>query len=679
VSLATVESGVVVQLGLETLRVEAWGRDTVRVQSAIEGVFGPVNDALIARAATPAKVTLERDSAQLEIGRLRVVVTGEGHLSFYVGGDDHPILREPVPERLSGILNGKGRRFERVEDDAYAVTATFESDGNERFYGLGQQQVGRLNLKGCVLTLEQRNGQVSIPVLVSSRGYGIFWNSPSVGRVELATNRTRWVADRARQLDYFVYVGDGPAGIVARYCELTGFPTPLPDWASGFWQSKTRYRSQDELLSVAREYWRRGLPLSVILADFYHWNYLGDWDWDLSEWPDPRAMVEELASHGCHLMVSIWPHVNPRSHNFERLRDAGLLVTRPDGSLATFHFADKGDMGGLDLALYDATNPAARAVLWEAVKRNHYDIGVRAFWVDACEPETTGDDLLPLQSQARYHRGHGTAVSSLFPFLHAEGLRDGLAAAGDGDSLLMARSGWAGSQRLGVALWSGDTLSSWEVLRGQVTAGLNTMVSGIPWWNSDIGGFFGADIADDGFRELLIRWFQFAVFCPIMRLHGLRGLHYSADAFTDCGDDNEVWSFGERAYAIVRGLLFLRERLRPYIRDQVLLASGTGMPPMRPLWFEDPHDPVGVLVEDQFMFGPDLLVAPVLEAGVSSRRLYLPRGAEWRNPWAGSVHPGGTWVTVSAPLEVVPIMVREGSALEVGPGWLDRSEDAGPR
>ena len=320
-------SGVAWAHGVETLLVEAWGQDTIRVQAAIDGAFEPVTDALARTEPTAAMTKVDGDRALVQSGSLRAVVGADGHLAFYRDGADEPLLRHPVGDAALGEQNPDGRTFVRLDDGAYEVSARFEAYPDERLYGLGQHALEHLDLKGMVLELRQRNAEISIPVLISSRGYGFFWNDPSVGRVELASNHTRWVGSRSRQVDFFVYTGPDPTSILTRYYELTGRPRSIPEWTTGYWQSKTRYRTQAELLGVAREQWRRGLPLSVMMVDFFHSTAMGDWDWDPDDWPDPAAMIRELADHGCRVMVSIWPHVNPRSRNFERLREAGWLVT----------------------------------------------------------------------------------------------------------------------------------------------------------------------------------------------------------------------------------------------------------------------------------------------------------------------------------------------------------------
>lgn len=673
--------GVEMTIGRETLRVEAWGPDTIRVQAFLDGRCAAVEDALVRREPGAAEVTQEADGgSRVRSGDLVATIDAEGHLAFRRASDppgSEPFLREPATHPLMGSQNPRGRAFRRLpaDPDRLQVTATFASDPDERRYGLGQQPVGRLDLSGCVIELAQRNAVVCIPVLVSSRGYGFFWNTPSAGRVELGTDRTRWVAERTGQLDYFVYTGGTPQAILDRYYDLTGRPRAVPGWVTGFWQSRTRYRSQAELMGVAREHWRRGLPLDVILVDFFHSTRFGDWDWRADDWPDPAGMVRELREHGCETIVSVWPHLNPRSVNAARFAERDWLVRWADGSPATFRFADLDAKDGESLLLYDATHPDARHALWEEVRQSYAAIGIRAFWVDACEPELTAPEDADRQVEARYHRGRGDAVANLYPFLATRAFREGLDAAGMTDAVLMPRSAWAGSQRLGAIVWSGDTLSSWEVLGQQVRAGLGMMASGIPWWNSDIGGFVGGDNASEDFRELLVRWFQVGALSPIMRLHGLRGLEFSEDDFTASGAENELWSFGDRVYAILRGFLFFRRRLRPYVEAVFAETVERGTPPMRPLWFAYPQDPALVAVEDEYLFGPDLLVAPVTAPGVTSRPVVLPAGSGWTDPWTGVTHPGGRTIDLPVPQDRMPILVRAGSDLGIDARWFDAEGD----
>ena len=662
-------SGITLTLPHETLYIDAWGDGTLRVRGSVTPHPVEIRDALVVHEPTPADVSVDeaRLVARVTSGDITAVIESHGRISFV--GPDGLLTGEPWFDPKEPPLSAH-RYYPRLNDGAHGVEAIFEAFDGERFYGLGQHTIGRLDLKGCVVDLVQRNSQVSIPAIVSSRGYGVFWNSPSVGRVEFAANRTRWVAHRAAQLDYFVYVGSSPAEVLRRYHVLTGFAPRLPEWASGYWQSNSYYASQDELLSVARDHLSRGLPLAAMFVDYMHWTRLGEWEWDSEQWPDPAAMVAELAESGVRVMVAVWPHVSPRSKHFNSLLERGLLVGSAAGTPAVFSFADREAPEGIDLALLDLTNPDARRFYWERIEENYHRIGVRAFWLDALEPELTAAPGLLFEDGARYHTGHGTEISSLFPLVDARAVREGLDSIGDTETMVLARSAWAGSQRLGVTVWSGDIQSSWLSLQLQMTAGLNMMVSGMPWWTSDIGGFFDADVTSESFRELVVRWFQFAAFWPVMRMHGNRHPDFFNAGIFSVGGPNEVWSFGERGYTVMTGLLFFREKLRPYLQSVLDHTTAEGAPPVRPLWFDFAHDPEAVDISDQFLLGTDLLVAPVLHHGSTTRTAYLPLGSSWRDVWSGTTHPGGTWVTVDAPLEVVPLFVRGGSDLVIDASWF---------
>jgi alpha-D-xyloside xylohydrolase len=434
----------------------------------------------------------------------------------------------------------------------------------------------------------------------------------------------------------------------------------LPEFAAGFWQCKLRYSSQEELLEIAREYKRRGLPLSVIVVDYFHWTTMGHWDFDPPMWPDPAGMVRDLDAMGIKLMVSIWPTVNRNSRNYDMMKERGLLARSEQGDpLHINKVADNDSPSVLaPIALYDATHPEARKFLWQQVREGYYRHGIKVWWLDACEPE-----LRPTYfNKVHYHLGSGTAIGRIYPLFHAQCFWEGMRSEGETDIITLCRSAWVGSQRYGAAVWSGDIPSTFEGLRAQVPAGLNIGLSGIPWWTTDIGGFEGGDPESPYFRELIVRWFQFAVFCPLFRLHGVRQPVTADYEFEDAieveeafalirtsGGPNEVWSFGEEAYTIIR------EQLKPYILEQMQIASTTGLPPMRPLFVDFPADSLAWDVEDQFMFGPDLLIAPVLWEGARTREVYLPGGSKWIDAWTGQAHAGGHTLEVQVPLDRVPV------------------------
>jgi alpha-D-xyloside xylohydrolase len=668
--------------GQEIVRVEPWGPGSLRVRGTVwDTIRDDLPGALIPRVAgpleagprvagpleagpleagtvepAPAAIEIGAGSARITNGGLTAEISASGQLRF-----GRPSGEELLAEMSPHFTGPPTRRYRSAAGGMHQFEVRFEAHDGERFYGLGQHQHGRLDQKGAVVELIQRNTEVSIPFLVSSRGYGFLWNHPGIGRVELGTTATRWVSEATRQWDYWITAADEPAALLRAYGEAVGRAPMLPEWASGFWQCKLRYKTQAELLNVAREYKRRGLPLSVIVIDYFHWTRQGDWKFDPDEWPDPAAMVAELDELGVKLMVSVWPTVNPASENYAEMADLGLLVTNEHGLGLQLASWDRGSAGRVPMSFYDATSPRARDYIWSKVRDNYLKFGIKTWWLDACEPE-----LVPEQpDNLRYHIGPGLEVGNAYPMLHARGFYEGMQAEGEQEIVLLCRSAWAGSQRYGALVWSGDIDSTFEDLRRQIPAGLNIGLSGIPWWTTDIGGFKNGNINSPSFRELIVRWFQFGVFCPVFRLHGIRqpGTMVGSE---QTGADNEAWSFGETEYQIIRRLLFLRERLRPYVMEQMKVAHETGLPPMRPLFLNFPADPVCWDIQDQFLFGDDILVAPVVTEGAREREVYLPAGADWRDAWTGAPAAGGRWVTAAAPLELIPVYVR-GRAEPFGP------------
>jgi alpha-D-xyloside xylohydrolase len=640
----------------ERLALTALGGDAIRVRATSNPEFSGEAWALVDPAPRETEIRIGAEGASLVAGRLEARVSPAGRIEFRDRGSGRLLLEEAQPRRPWAR---RARSFDAAGGGCYAIRAWFEADDDESLYGLGQHHNGRLDQKGCVIDLEQKNTEVSIPFLVSSRGYGFLWNCPAVGRVELAANGTRWFAERAREIDYVVLLGPSCAEILEGYFRITGLPPPAPAWATGFWQSKLRYGSQEELLAVAREYRRRGLPLSAIVVDYFHWTAMGDWKFDPADWPDPAAMIDELRGEGIALVVSVWPSVNPDSENYEEMRRRGLLLESLSGIPFFYLFEDSGSKRRVPLAYYDPSSAEARRYVWDKVRRNYEDLGAAAYWLDACEPE-----LQPYSPRnIRMVAGTGAEAANLYPFLHEKAFYDGMREAGRTEILNLCRSAWAGSQRFGALVWSGDVDSDFVSLSRQIRCGLNMAMSGIPWWTTDIGGFFGGDIGDPCFRELLVRWFQFGVFCPVTRLHGFRN---SWDA--KGGADNELWSFGEEAYAVLRRQLALRESLRPHIAAFAERELPRGRPFMRPLFFDFPGEPELAQVEDEYLFLDDILVAPVTEAGARSRSLRLPSGKTWVDPYTGRNCAGGL-IEAEAPIERIPVFVARDSPLLASVNW----------
>ncbi len=638
----------------ETLWVEPWGRNALRVRGTKNSRMEEELWALLPRPEVLAEITITGSGAVIRNGDITARIQEDGRLVFEnsrgrVLLEEYLRTEEALGEARS-LLKIEAREFKPGPGDECQLTMRFESEPRERLYGMGQYQQEGVDLKGTVLELAQRNSQASVPFLLSDQGYGFLWNNPAVGQVVFGKNRTEWQARATKQLDYWITAGDTPREILANYMEATGLPPMMPEYALGFWQSKLRYKTQEELLEVAREYHRRRIPLSVIVIDYFHWPNQGTWDFDRSYWPDPKAMVEELRELGTELMVSVWPTVDSRCENYQEMLEQGLLVSANRGMRTQMQFLG-------NEAFFDATNPRAREYVWKRVKGHYYDLGIRTFWLDVAEPEYSVYDF----DLYRYSIGSCLETGNIYPLMYAKGFYEGMREAGEEQPLNLIRCAWAGSQRYGALVWSGDIHSSFRSLRSQVAAGLNMAMAGIPWWTTDIGGFNDGATADPGFRELLIRWFQYGTFCPVMRLHGYR-LPYEeplseevGGGMCDSGAANEVWSFGEEAYGILTRYIRIREKLRPYIRGLMQEAHQKGIVPMRPLFYDFPEDEKAWEVEDAYMFGGHLLVAPVLWEGQKERRVYLPKDRTWIDAERKEFYEGGQWITVETPMETIPV------------------------
>ncbi len=628
----------------EAVCVSACGKNSIRFQAAPSGKLIEQNWTLMPQEV-PAKVWEEEDKAVLETGTMRAELTRDGKLTYFRDGKQ--ILREqPEMTFNSGIRN-----YRNKGSHLWTARISFEANENEHFYGLGHEPTDCFDLKGCTYDLRHLNAKCSMPYVYSTLGYGFLWNQPSTGRCELACNRTRWTSDSTRQVDYVV-IGGSPREVAGTLADLTGHAPMMPDWATGFWQCKLRYETQEQVLSVARRYKELGIPLSVIVIDYFHWTEQGDYRYDPKYWPDPRAMADELHKMGIRLMVSMWPTINEKSENYQTMLDNNMLIRTVSGSNRVFDFYGP-------QAEIDPTNPETRKYVWQRLKENYVDNGVDLLWFDEAEPEIHPEHFDNLILSL----GNGDEVGLIYPYYYAQLVYDGMKEMGRDDIVTLSRCAYIGAQKFGTLVWSGDIPSTFESLRKQVKSGLNMAMCGIPWWTTDIGGFYGGDIESDEFRELIVRWFQYGVFCPVFRLHGSRNGHdRTRDIIEPSGGDNELWSFGDRDYEILRDLVFLRERLRPYIHDQMAIASKDGVPVMRPLIFDWPEDETCTSIGDEFLFGDDILFAPIVNRGETSRRVYLPAG-EWVFARDGKEYAGGQWITCTAELNEFIAFVKKGASV----------------
>ncbi|MGA2170595.1 MAG: TIM-barrel domain-containing protein [Terracidiphilus sp.] len=564
-------------------------------------------------------------------------------------------------------------------DPGYRVAAVFDSPADEHYYGLGQHQQGFLDLRDhrveCWHEYNAIGGQtVCVPFMVSSRNYGLIWDNPSKTTVDLGFNlQNVWSSEVGDRVSFFVIAGDTSDEVYEGYRQLTGVTPMLPKATYGYIQSKAIYPTRDQLMAVAKGYRDRNLPLDVLVVDFLNMTKQGELDLDLARWPDPAAMNKQLHSMGITTLLSVWPHFAPGTRYYDMLRQKGWLIHTADGTP---------DFGGFTNAIgpnIDTTNPAAARWWWESIRDRYVKpYGFDYIWLDETEP-----DIDPAKDF--FYVGSGTRYYNVYPLFHTASVYEGFRR-DFGDSrrvMILARAAYLGAQRNGTVFWSSDIRSTWDMLKRSIPAGLNFTASGMPYWDTDIAGFFSpmipstyhaahtplVDPSDaqgnvDNYKdypELFVRWFEWGVFQPVMRAHGER-------------EHNEVWAYGKQAEPILEKYLRLRYELLPYIYSLGFFSQTTGAPYMRALFMDFPDDPKVADIGDEYMFGPAFLVAPVTEQGASSRKVYLPAGSDWYNYWTNERLKGGQTVEAAAPIDTIPLFVRAGSIVPVGSEILSTEE-----
>ena len=654
----------------ETLRIEPWGVDSLRVRATMEPAIREKDWALTEPVDEKAEIEITeephavgdgtwdmRPLAKIRNGRISALVNFAGVISFY--RDDVLFLREyyrnydGTLSKESRCLKVVGRTWKGVIGGSeYSLDVKFESDPKEKLYGMGQYQQPYLDLKGNILELAQRNSQISVPFVVSSLGYGFLWNNPALGQAIFGKNYTQWTALSTRQMDYWVTVADTPKALLETYTSVTGRAPEFPEDLMGLWQCKLRYRTQEEVLEVAHRYEAEGIHIDQIVIDFFHWTVQGDWKFDKTYWPDPKAMVEELHRMGIKVIVSVWPSVDRRSENFGPMLERGLLIRTERGAAQTYDYQG-------DCVEIDVFNPEAREYIWQVCQKNYGSLGIDGYWLDNSEPDYGVYDF----DHYRYFEGPALSCSNLYPQLYCRAFDDPMRRHAPFVNLI--RCAWAGSQKYAALVWSGDVPSTFEAFRDQLKAGLNMGLAGIPWWTTDIGGFMTDDVSDPLFLQLLIRWYQFAVYSAVLRMHGDRG-PYNIPPLDDrdwgggylhTGQSNELWSYGEENYRIMRKYYDIRIGMHDYIKGLFEEASQNGSPLIRTMFYEFPEDARCWEIEDQYFFGPEYLVAPILEPDQFKRQVYLPTGL-WHLTSTGECYEGGQSVMMDAPLDYMPVFHR---------------------
>ena len=657
---------VVVKTKTLNLEMQVFTSATVRILRFRAGATAAKTSLSVTAkpAAAPFAVTQSGDVLTVKTAQLNVQLNLKSGLVRFATLGGALLLREVPTDSLFTPTSDVGK-------PAYIVQQRFGLSTAEALYGLGLFQDGVMNWRNHRVKLRQVNQFIANPFLVSTAGYGILWDNYSATTFRDNARGASFSSEIGDCIDYyFVYARDAD-GVVAGYRALTGKAPMFGKWVFGFWQCRERYKSQDELLGVVEKYRALRVPLDNIVQDWQYWgtdnNYWNSTEFGNPAFPKPRVMVEKVHGLNAHLMISVWPSFGEKTAIHQELKQANLL----------YKFKNWPPDGGV--RVYDAFDPKARDVYWRYMNKNLFSLGIDAWWLDASEPEQF--DREGALDSAQTALGSFKRMRNAFPLQHTKGVYEHQrAASADKRVFILTRSAFAGQQRYGAAVWSGDIHGSWDVLRKQIAGGLNFSLAGIPYWTTDIGGFFTGKtyplgVADPAFQELYVRWFQFGAFSPLFRSHG-----------TDT--PREIYQFGAKgdwAYDAQAKFVALRYRLLPYIYSQAWRVTAQGYTLMRGLAMDFAHDPKVYDIDNEYMFGQNLLVNPVTTAQytqknadatqkgtadfstVKSQALYLPRSAGWYDFWTGERTPGGQTVTRPTPIDLMPLYVRAGAILPLGP------------
>lgn len=551
-----------------------------------------------------------------------------------------------------------------VKKESYLVRQAFLLDKDEAIYGLGQQQNGRLNQRGQRNVLKQENTKVAIPFFQSVKGYGIFWDNyaPTTFTDNLQELSFESLGDDA---DYYFMYGGNADGVVARMRELTGQAPMIPLWGFGYLQSKERYKTQFETVEVIEKYRALKVPIDGVVQDWQYWGNDSNWNamsFDSKTFPRPQEMVDKIHSMNAHLMIVAWPGFGPKTPQYKELLSKKMMIdfdTWPPKS---------------GTKPYDVYNPTARSIYWDYLNKGVFSLNTDAWWLDSSEPDHI--NVKPADFEQPTYLGSYNSVINAFPLQHIKGVYENQRkTTSDKRVFILTRSAFAGQQRFGANSWSGDIVSSWETLQKQVPAALNFSMTGLPYWNADIGGFFlwnyKNPLQNKNYQELYVRWVQFGTFTPMMRSHG-----------TDA--PREIYQFGERGnwkFDAIEKYIHLRYQLLPYIYSTAWGVTSRSESFMRALVMDFAADKNTHNTTDEYMFGRNLLVAPVLNSMyvnavegkatedfsvIKNRAVYLPTGTEWYDFWTGEKLKGGQEIQKAAPVDLIPLYVKAGSVMPFG-------------
>mgnify|MGYP001433230078 FL=1 len=616
---------------------------------------------------TSFKIEEKKNELLLRSEKLEIAINTETGNIRYNSPDHSLLLKEKTGDPLF-------TPFKDVDQDTYTVSQSFNLDPKETIYGLGILQNGKMSQRNLEVKMIQANREDYIPFFQSVKGYGLFWDNYSPTTFSDDTSATSFTSEVGDGIDYYFMYGGNADSVIAHMRQLTGQAPMFPLWTYGYWQSKERYKSQEETVGVVKKYRDLGVPLDGIIQDWqywgdnYHWNAM---EFLNEEFPNPQKMVDDIHALNAHIIISIWSSFGPKTQPYKELEKDNMLF-----NFSTWPQSGKSDWPpNMDypsgVRVYDPYNPKARDIYWKYLKKGLFSLGIDGWWMDSTEPDHL--DITPKDFDEKTYLGSFRKVRNAFPLMTVGGVYKHMReATSDKRVFILTRSAFAGQQRYAANTWSGDTEASWKTLKDQISSGLNFSLTGIPYWNSDIGGFFIWEfkdkLDDPEYRELYARWLQFATFTPMMRSHG-------ADA------PREIYQFGKKGepvYDALEKYINLRYSLLPYIYSEAWQITNQQSSLMRALVMDFPNDEKVLDLNDQYMFGHSFLVAPVLKSMYTEdkkenfqqdgyRQVYLPKGTEWFDYWTGERFSGGQTIDKKAPIDILPLYVKAGSIVPVGP------------
>jgi alpha-D-xyloside xylohydrolase len=556
-----------------------------------------------------------------------------------------------------------------ADPESYEVVQAFQLEPGEAVYGLGQHQSGVMDQRGQRIQLKQNNMQIAVPFFQSVKGYGVLWDNNSTTYFKDSTDGTSFQSEVGDGVDYYFIQGGNADKVIAGYRQLTGQAPLFPRWTLGYWQSRERYKSQYETNEVVRKYRDLHVPLDGIVQDWQYWSedesYWNSTEFGNPRFPEPEKMVDSVHDQNAHIIISVWPSFGNKTKIYEAFKQQHMLF----GNYVTWPINP-------NVQVYDAFNPHARDIYWQYMNKNIFSIGIDGWWLDSTEPDHFKDK--ESDEAHKTYLGAYRKVRNAFPLIHTGGVyKHQRETTANKRVFILARSAFSGQQRFGTMMWSGDVVSGWNVFRNQISGGLNLSLSGLPYWNSDIGGFFSGrnyprGVSDAAFRELYVRWLQFGAFCSMMRSHG-----------TDT--PREIYQFGAKgdwAYDAIEKFIHLRYRFLPYNYSNAWQVTAHAGTMMRALVMDFPTDKKVWNIDNEYMFGKSVLVCPVTDSmytrrangnttvdlnTIKKQKLYLPAGAQWFDFWTGEKLPGGQEVEREAPIDLMPLYVKAGSIIPLGP------------